>query len=231
MDREQLNLFLQTLGDETYRIFNESLIPGVRKTYGVSIPKLRIVARELLQEDWRALLNETSHQTQEEFLLEALIITQAPIPLIERMQLITSFIPKIDNWAVCDTFCTGWKFRPKESDAVWQFILPYFQSAAPFERRFGIVMLLSHFLTDAYLDPALQLLQQTNTEEYYVAMAAAWAYSVAFIRYPNKVLPILQSNHLSADVQNKTIQKIRDSRRVSAESKALVGTLRKPIVT
>lgn len=226
MTKTELYTRLETLADERYRVFNEGLIPGVRKTFGVPIPKLRTLSKELLTGNWRTFLEASPEDTQEEILLQSMVIAQAPVPLEERMELVRNFVPKIDNWAVCDTFCTGWKFKKAEADAVWQFVLPYLRAEAPFQRRFGVVMLLAHFMTDAYIDRALAETIATDSNDYYVAMAAAWGISVAFIKYPEKTMPVLQAQTLSADVQNKAIQKIRDSRRVSDEAKAAVGALR-----
>lgn len=226
MTKTELYTRLETLADERYRVFNEGLIPGVRKTFGVPIPKLRALSKELLAGNWREFLQTFPEDSQEELLLQSMVIVQAPIPLEERMELICGLVPKIDNWAVCDTFCTGWKFKKAEADAVWQFVLPYLHADAPFQRRFGLVMLLAHFITDTYIDRALAEMIETDSTDYYVAMAAAWGLSVAFIKYPEKTMPILQAQTLSAEVQNKTIQKIRDSRRVSDEAKAAVGALR-----
>ena len=48
---------LRRESDERYRVFNESLIPGTERTYGVRAPALRVIAKELLRGDWRGFLS------------------------------------------------------------------------------------------------------------------------------------------------------------------------------
>ncbi|MDE5995527.1 MAG: DNA alkylation repair protein, partial [Eubacterium sp.] len=62
---------------------------------------------------------------------------------------------------------------------------------------------------------------------YYVNMASAWALSVAFVKYREKVLPLIENSVLTKDIHNMTISKIRDSFRVDKETKAYLKTLRR----
>ncbi|MGN1123024.1 MAG: hypothetical protein ACI4RR_01670 [Eubacterium sp.] len=67
---------------------------------------------------------------------------------------------------------------------------------------------------------------QIKTDEYYVNMAIAWALSVAYIKYEDKVLDILKNKTLDAFVHNKAIQKIRESNRVDKAKKEYLKALK-----
>lgn len=81
---------------------------------------------------------------------------------------------------------------------------------------------MDYYLDDEYTDRVLGIYLSTKSGEYYINTALAWALSIAFIKYESKVMPILQSRNLDSDVQNKAIQKICDSYRVSKETKSKI---------
>jgi 3-methyladenine DNA glycosylase AlkD len=140
--------------------------------------------------------------------------------------LLENFIPSITNWAVCDCLCSSLKSAKQHLPETWEFLQPYLQSSEEFPLRFAVVMLLDYFLTAEYIDQVLEILQSIRHEGYYVNMAVAWALSAAFVGYREKVLPLLEARRLTPWVQNKTIQKCRESRRVSDGDKAYLAGLR-----
>lgn len=113
------------------------------------------------------------------------------------------------------------KFIGKNKDEYFDFICS-FLGKGEFATRFAIVALMDYYLDDEYTDRVLGIYLSTKSGEYYINTALAWALSIAFIKYESKVMPILQSRNLDSDVQNKTIQKICDSYRVSKETKSKI---------
>ena len=214
--------------DEKYRKFNESLIPGAENTsVGVRLPVLRAMAKTLLREDWRAFLSLSAESDIHEIiLLRGLIIGAARIPYGEKLALTEAYVPYITNWASCDTFCSSMKDAKKHLPETMDFLRPYLQSDREFSLRFGIVMLMDHFLTDRYIDEVLEILCAADHPGYYVKMAAAWALSTAFVKYRDKTLVRLEARTLDPWVQNKAIQKCRESFRISAEDKEYLKTLK-----
>ena len=99
-------------------------------------------------------------------------------------------------------------------------------SRGEYETRFAVVMLMCYYLDDEYIDEVLSILKNIKSDLYYINMAVAWALSVAFVREREKTLKLLEEKSLSKDVQNKTIQKIKESLRVSKEDKSLVNCLK-----
>ena len=138
---------------------------------------------------------------------------------------LASFIPLIDNWAVCDSCCASFKFTAQYREELYPFIKSYL-SGSEYEARFAVVMLMDYYLTDGYIDEVLSLLCEIKSDYYYVNMAVAWALSVAFVKYRDKTLPYLTQKTLTPAVQNKTIQKIKESYRVTDTDKQLLNSFK-----
>lgn len=219
---------LEELRDEDYKKFNESLIPGAENTtLGVRLPQLRALSREILRGNWRTFLEEARQsQLYEIVMLQGLVIAAAPCEFAERLELLADFVPNIQNWAVCDSVCSSIKSAKKHLPETFAFLQPYLKSRAEFELRFGVVMLMDYFICQDYIDQVLDILSGIRHEAYYVNMAVAWALSVCFVKFRDKTVAVLESGVLSPWVQNKTIQKCRESRRVSSEDKAMLLKLK-----
>lgn len=215
---------LDSLRDETYRKFNESLIPGAEGTsYGVRLPQLRTIAKEIIKGDWQQFLSDAEDSSiYEIIMLRGLVIAAAPCEYDARLQMLAEFVPSISNWAVCDCVTASIKSAKKHLPETLQFLTPYLESPEEFPLRFGVVMLMDYFITEEYIDMVLEILCGIRHEAYYVNMAIAWALSVCFVKFRDKTLSVFQSQALSPWVQNKAIQKCRESRRVSAEDKAML---------
>ena len=218
---------LKALSDEKYRIFNESLIPGVSETYGVRTPQLRSIAKEIIKDDWRGFLENASDRTHEELVLQGMVIAQSKCDIEEKLSYIREFVPKINNWAVCDVFCGDFKSAAKNRARVKKFLQTYLRSNSEFELRFGVVMLMDYFIVEEEIDETLKVLSSIRHEGYYVKMAVAWALSVCFVKFREKTLPVLERGVLDDETQNKAIQKCRESLRVSKEDKEFFKTLKR----
>ena len=103
-----------------------------------------------------------------------------------------------------------------------EYLLPYLRSDEEFFIRFGVVMLLDHFITEDYIDLVLEEMDKIHQDAYYVKMAVAWNLSVCFVKFRDKALSYLRTNHLDDWTYNKTIQKIRESYRVTKEDKEML---------
>ena len=64
----------------------------------------------------------------EEIMLQGMLIGGAKENFDVIIKYIEEFIPKIDNWAVCDTFCTGLKITKKHKEEMWLFVQKYLKS-------------------------------------------------------------------------------------------------------
>lgn len=212
---------LLMLADTQYRDFHKKLIPNVpeARILGVRIPQLRKLGKKLDKDDF-------AWNYYEEVMLHGFYIGYKKLDFETRLMLLNEFIPRIDNWAVCDCAVSSMRFIEKARAPFLEYLQKYMDSEREYELRFAVVVLMDYYLTDEYIDMALAYLQSLRSDFYYVNMAVAWALSVAFVRYRDRVLPILESRLLSREVQNMTIGKIRDSLRVDKETKQYVKSLR-----
>ena len=211
---------LESLADPAYKAFNESLLPGVETAYGIRLPQMRQVAKTLLRQDPAGFLEHFQPNCYEETQLRGLVIGGMKLPWEEKCPLVEDFLPRIDNWAVCDTFCGSLKPRsPQDVPLMWEFLKPLYASDEEYKARFAAVMQLSHFVDAAHLEEGLGLLGQVRHPGYYAKMAVAWALSVWFVKFPQETESLLAQRAFDPWVQNKAIQKVRESRRVSKEDK------------
>ena len=217
---------LLSMAEPQYRDFSLSLLPGVDNLLGVRLPALRKLAASLArQEDWRDFLREPGY-TFEETMLRGMVLGQAKAPADEILCLTWNFLSQINNWSVCDSTCAGYLPAKRYPDEVFEFAVQCLSSPAEFTVRFGVVLMLDHFVSESYIDRLLPLLSSVSHEGYYVTMAVAWALSVCYVRFPDKTLPLLETGVLSPFTRNKAIQKIIESRRVSPQEKEKLRTLR-----
>ena len=218
--------FLMESIDEEYRSFNRSLVPGeTAPMLGVRLPKLRETAKKLAKEDGAGYIRgirafeEEGEAYHEELLLHGMVIGYMSCGRKERERLIDEFVPYINNWAVCDSSCMTYKFMKKDSEEWFSYLQRYAKSGNEYEIRFAVVSMLDHFVTEQFLERIFEILNKIRHEGYYVKMAAAWAVSVCFVKFPERTKPFLMDNELDDFTQNKSIQKIRESFRASKEDK------------
>ena len=227
--REKIRKELEIIAEENYRIFAAKLIPNIDNLLGVRLPKLRKIAKKIVQLDYEYYLTMNNHLYFEEVMLQGMIIGEIKLPWTERSRYVKQFISKINNWSVCDSFCCGLKFEVSEKELVWQFLQPYFASDKPYDIRFAVVMLLFYFVDDEYAQKAFTLFDQIKNDDYYVKMAVAWAISIYFRELPTLTMSYLQKNQLDDWIYNKALQKITESLKVDSSTKIIIRSMKRKI--
>ena len=227
MDRTIIRNRLIEMADEEYRKFSSSLIPGEDRMLGVRLPYLRDLAKEIAKGDWRGFLNNAQEEFYEELMLQGLVIGYVKTAPDEILEYAARFIPKIANWGVCDSFCTGLKLAKKQPHMVWTFVLPYLKSDREFEVRFAVIMMLAHYISDEFIDRVISGLDQVRHDGYYAKMGVAWAISVCYVKYPEKTMAYLKTCSLDDFTFNKSLQKILESYRVDKESKEIIRGMKR----
>jgi len=218
---------LLALSEPEFQKFSSSLLPGTNNILGVRLPALRKLAKKIAKGDWRAYLTSAEDQSFEEIMLQGMVIGYVRADLPELLERIAAFVPKIDNWSVCDSFCSGLKIARKEPEAIWDFLQPYLHTEREFEARFGVVMLLFYFIEDLHIRRVLALLDQIPSKEYYARMAVAWAISICFVRFPALTMEYLKTeNSLDDFTYHKALQKITESNCVNRETKAVIRRMK-----
>lgn len=254
---DAVRIRLNMLIDEKYRQFHSNLVPGDNTILGVRLPHMRILAKDIAKNGVTIFHKNTEKEVNlsflnyleaaatlqspcyEEILLRGLVIGYASLPLSQRLPLIQSFVPHIRNWAVCDCFCSTLKFTNKHMKEMWSFLDGYLslgipnpsQEAEPqsteYAIRFGVVMLLSYYIKEDYIDSVLSLLDSIQHEGYYVKMAVAWALSVCFVKFPEKTMLYFTCNHLDNFTYNKALQKTIESFRVDEGTKKILREMKR----
>lgn len=223
---QTIRLRLQAMAEPAYRDFSAALVPGCENMLGVRIPKLRALAKELSRGDWQAAL-EGSDESFEECLLRGFVVAGAKLTDEARMELVRDFVPRIENWSVCDCFCVSLHCMKQRPAVWWPLLTDYAQSEAEFPIRFAVVCMLGHYLDTEFLPQVLACLASLEHPGFYVHMAVAWALATAYIRDAAGVTAILQAGRLDPETHRLCIQKLIDSRRVSDADKTMLRTLRR----
>lgn len=213
---------LRLLGEDSYLTFNRRVTPGLGESYGVRVPYLRKVAASLRRNSqldlfWDKLVAGDSH---EERLLAAMLLGELrPDDFDSINQRINRLLPRIDNWAVCDTAVGALgDWVRKDASRVWKRLSEMVNSSQVWTRRLGVVMLL-HFQNPGDLDRATIIFDQLRDErEYYVLMGMAWVASYYFFVEPEKLCAWLKE-FPNDEAVNLTVRKIIESRKADAVTK------------
>lgn len=223
---EEIRKRLFKLQDKKYRDFQCRLIPTLESTtiIGVRTPELRKYAKELVkQKDMQNFLHFLPHQYFEENQLHAFIISEIKDNK-QCLEELNRFLPFVDNWATCDQLSPK-VFKKNRSELMDQ-IKQWVCSDKTYMVRFGIGMLLEHFLDDGFDPIYLEMVSNISSEEYYIHMMIAWYFATALAKQYTKALPYIEEQRLDIWTHNKTIQKAVESRRITLEQKEYLKRLK-----
>ncbi len=216
---------LNRMQDLKYRDLQIRTIPSVKPEtiLGVRTPELRNLAKELSRsEEIGIFLNSLPHTYFEENQLHAFILSGMK-DYAECVQALDRFLPYVDNWATCDQMSPR-VFR-KHRPELLEKIRTWIASPHPYTIRFGVGMLMEHYLAEDF-DPAYpEAVAALRSEEYYVNMMIAWYFATALAKQYDAVLPYLENHRLDAWTHNKTIRKAIESFRIAPEQKKYLRTL------
>ena len=175
----------------------------------------------------KEILSAFKDEYYEEIMLKGMIIglnTKADIK--EIISDIEEFVPKIDNWAVCDTFCAGLKITKKYKYEIWNLLKKYLSSNKEFEIRFAVVMILDYYIEEKRLNEIYKICDKIENDAYYVKMAVAWCISICLVKYYDETLNYLETCKLDDFTYRKAIQKAIESYRLTDEQKEILKTKR-----
>lgn len=222
---------LELLAEPEYAAFSRRLCATAYPMLGVRLPQLRALAAELWKGDWRGYLAAPVGESFEEVMLRGMVLAGAPCGLAEKLGNTATYIALPDCWSLTDSVVPTYRFRKTELNTVRDFFGPYLQSAAEFEVRFALIVLLDYFLTPEYAQWAAEAALSVNSNLYYVNMVQAWLFATLAVTRPDTTLRILEEGKLNVFTHNKTISKLCDSRRISADYKAQVRRLTRKTAT
>lgn len=217
---------LLNMQDTEYQAFQCRLIPGLppEQIIGVRTPTLRSYAKELRHApETETFLATLPHHYFEENQLHSFLIA-GYTDITQACAAVNRFLPYIDNWATCDQLSPK-AFR-KEPDALLRHIPKWLNSTHPYTVRFGIKMLMDHFLETRFSPQYLAWVAAVESEEYYINMMISWYFATALAKQWEATLPFFQTHQLAPFLHKKSIQKAIESFRIPNERKLLLRTLR-----
>ena len=191
---------------------------------GVRTPDLRKYAKKLIKrEDIEGYLKSLPHRYFDENQLHAFIIIEIK-DYDHCLEEVERFLPYVDNWATCDQMAP--KVFAKRKEDLFERIKVWISSGETYTVRFGIGMLMRHFLDEKFDLAYPEMVAGVRSEEYYVNMMIAWYFATALAKQYDAVLPYLEEKRLDVWTHNKTIQKSVESYRISPEHKKYLKSLK-----
>ncbi len=230
-----------------------------RRVLGLHTPEMKQVAKLLWRKGGEIALPDGSHRTctngreviacfeaadsntlcYEETVIWGFLINLEKCTLTERLAMLGCYVPVMDNWAVCDSYCANAKWMAKaDKEVLWAFLQPYFRSVREFEVRFAIVTAMTYFLKDEWIERVFAQLERIDfdritseyrtgkgkpkaaqqrtvqgTEPYYVRMGVAWLLATALAKFPTQTRMFARASGLPADVIKLYTRKARESLR------------------
>ena len=247
------------LTDERYREGHLRVVNALpeRRVMGLHSPEIKQVAKQLSCEGGEVVMPDGTHLIcangaevirafeavpseclcYEETVIWGYLINLEKCSLDERLAMLTRYVPVLDNWAVCDSYCAHAKWMARaDKEALWAFLERWFDSKSEFEVRFAVVVAMCYFLNEEWLDKVFKRINgldfdrikskyktikskptvaQQGTvhgaEPYYVRMGVAWLLATALAKFPDATRDFVRSSNLPADVVKLYIRKARES--------------------
>ena len=228
-----------------------------RRVLGLHSPEIKAVAKQLSREGGEVVMPDGTRRfcangtevirafeaapseclCYEETVILGYLINLAKCSLDERLAVLTRYVPVLDNWAVCDSYCAHAKWIARaDKETLWAFLEQWFYSEREFEVRFAVVVAMCYFLNEEWLDKVFERInsldfgrikskyktvkgnpkvEQQGTvqgaEPYYVRMGVAWLLATALAKFPDQTRAFVRSSNLPADVVKLYIRKARES--------------------
>lgn len=213
--------------DPAYRRGHINIVAAKEGTViiGLHTPQMKALAKEnASRDDWRDILQDLadtpacSPLSHDERIIWGLTIDRVKCGITERLELTDKFLPHVDNWAICDTFCCNakWAAKAKDREAVRDYVLGLLRSESEFTRRTGIVLLMCNFLTESDIErtfDAISSMSLHQGEPYYVRMAVAWLLATALAKFPEQTVRYVGTSALPDDIKALYVRKAKESRR------------------
>lgn len=217
---------LFAMADTSYREFNCALIPTVDKSrvVGVRVPALRALAKSIsATPQAEQFLAELPHIYFEEYMVHGFII-ECIRDFDRCVEELDRFLPYVDNWAVTDS--TSPRILCKHKGRLIVAVERWLASRHTYTVRYAILMLMKHYLDADFRPEYMKRVSEVRSDEYYINMMISWYFATALAKQYDNAVRYLEEYRLSPWVHNKTIQKARESRCLSDDKKAYLGTLK-----
>ena len=228
-----------------------------RRVMGFHSPEIKAVAKQLSREGGEVVMPDETHRIcvngaevirafeavpseslcYEETVIWGYLINLEKCSLDERLAMLGRYVPVLDNWAVCDSYCAHAKWMARaDKVALWAFLEHWFSSECEFEVRFAVVVAMCYFLNEEWLDKVFERINSLDfnlikskyktvkgkpkvaqqgtvqgAEPYYVRMGVAWLLATALAKFPDQTRAYVRSSNLPEDVVKLYVRKARES--------------------
>ena len=220
--------YLISIKDSKYKEFHSSIVLNSKyEMIGIRVPIMKDIAKKIAKtSNIEDFLEYAQDRFYEEVMIQGLVISHIKDEKVF-YKYFKKHINKIDNWALCDTFCSAIKIVEKYEDKYFKEAVDMSLSDKEFISRIGLIIILSHFVSEKNLDTIFEVLNKIKSDLFYINMAEAWLVCELYINYPKETMKFIKKNKLNKFTQNKAISKIHDSYRVSKEEKEVLKSYRK----
>ena len=212
-----------------------------RRVLGLHSPEMKQIAKQLSSKGGEVIhafeATPNNELCYEETVVWGFLINLVKCPLAERLAMLEHYVPVLDNWAVCDSYCAHAKWMGRaDMETLWVFLQRWFDSDREFEVRFAVVVAMCYFLNDEWLERVFQRIDKLDidhiksdyktvkgkpkvaqqgtvqgAEPYYVRMGIAWLLASALAKFPERTRAFVNASHLPADIIKLYIRKARES--------------------
>lgn len=210
------------LEDLKYKEFNTKIIRTKYPVIGIRMPTLKKFAKSISKE---ILFVSPNKPYYEEVMLEGLLITYSK-DINSFINRLDTFIPKIDDWSICDSICSNSKIIKNNKEIFYKYIIKYKNSKKEFETRVMLVMLMEFYLEEKYLNNIFKIIDNIKCHDYYTEMAISWLLVTSLAKYEKETLEYINKANISKFTFNKMISKACDSYVISDELKEKIKSMR-----
>lgn len=218
--------YLISIKEEKYKEFHSKLCFTKHEILGIRVPIIRSIAKRISKTNYKDFLKYTKSKYYEEVMIEGLVISTITEETIFD-KYFNKYITKIDNWGICDSFCNSLNIVTKNPSKYFNLCKELSLSEEEFISRVGLIIILNYFIKEEYLKEIFDILDSINSNKYYINMAEAWLICELYIYYPQQTEKYLKNNKLNNFTHNKSISKIRESYRISKDTKDYLNTLKR----
>ena len=228
-----------------------------RRVLGLHSPEIKQVAKQLSRKGGEVVMPDgmreicvngaevirafeavpSENLCYEETVIWGYLINLEKCSLEERLAMLGRYVPVLDNWAVCDSYCAHAKWMARaDKEALWAFLEHWFDSESEFDVRFAVVVAMCYFLNEEWLDKVFERINRLDfgrieskyksvkgkpkvaqqgtvqgAEPYYVRMGVAWLLATALAKFPDATRAFVRSSNLPEDIVKLYIRKTRES--------------------
>lgn len=219
--------YLKSIQDKKYKEFHSSLVLNSKyEMIGIRVPIMRDIAKNIAKSNIDEFLKVAQNHYYEEVMIQGLVISHIKDEKVF-YKYFKEHTKKIDNWALCDSFCSSLKIVRAYEKKYFKEAIKMSLNKEEFISRVGLIIILDHFISEKNLTEIFETLNKIQSEKFYINMAEAWLVCEMYTKFPKETEEFLKKNDLNKFTQNKAISKIHDSYRVSKEEKEHLNIYRK----